>query len=197
MHWHRAPLANIHILSLSLSRSRKRARRIKRLERLNHHHRVRDRGPSQSGERKERERKKKKREKDERLGCRGLISSIVARGIPHPTASFGQIENRKSVEAWRLRFWATQDPFNELVIAFWTGHPRRGRGTAIFCFCCPRPPLLPQRISERLGGCDQLRPPLGAASKSRVGRKSASGSAVDDDYYIYIYVCESPVGSSV
>lgn len=64
---------------------------------------------------------------------RALISSISARGIhPPPWLDHeelqGQIENRKSVEAWRLRrFWATQ-AFNELVIAFWTGHPAVGSG---------------------------------------------------------------------
>lgn len=130
----------------------------------------------------------------------GIVGVLLARSVPvgftppPPVRPNWKSGKRGSVKA--ARFWATPDPFNELVIAFWAGHPSPLPTGAVatglvFCFCRPRSTIPSPSISERLGPGGTTTPER-RPSRGR-GRKSASGSAVDDDYYI----CESPVGSSV
>lgn len=130
----------------------------------------------------------------------GIVGVLLARSVPvgftppPPVRPNWKSGKRGSVKA--ARFWATPDPFNELVIAFWAGHPSPLPTGAVatglvFCFCRPRSTIPSPSISERLGPSGTTTPER-RPSRGR-GRKSASGSAVDDDYYI----CESPVGSSV
>lgn len=132
----------------------------------------------------------------------GIVGVLLARSVPvgftppPPVRPNWKSGKRGSVKA--ARFWATPDPFNELVIAFWAGHPSlspqgRLQPGLYFAFVVrvPRSPPPRPSISERLGPGGTTTPER-RPSRGR-GRKSASGSAVDDDYYI----CESPVGSSV
>lgn len=90
----------------------------------------------------------------------GIVGVLLARSVPvgftppPPVRPNWKSGKRGSVKA--ARFWATPDPFNELVIAFWAGHPSPLPTGAVatglvFCFCRPRSTIPSPSISERLG----------------------------------------------
>lgn len=99
----------------------------------------------------------------------GIVGVLLARSVPvgftppPPVRPNWKSGKRGSVKA--ARFWATPDPFNELVIAFWAGHPSPLPTGAVatglvFCFCRPRstiPSPSTQHLWEaraRRHGCD-------------------------------------------
>lgn len=174
--------SQIYTLSLSLSldstQSRKKATPSNQTIRPVESSSTRsiDEEPGQGDDGKEGKGREEGREK---VGV--LLARSDARGIhphPHPRSAklkIGKAWKREGCEA--RRFWAAPDPFNELVIAFWAGHPsqwgrvERWNCWAVFCFCCPRsttPSLSAQHPWEagaRRDGCDHP----WAASKSREG----------------------------